>query len=146
LDVGCGALFVEAMVGGALAAAGVWFLTRSLATPWSLLALVLGFVVGMLLALAVVTRFRFHERMHVVDQVHRYPGHERWVAIPSGSWSAGEFEDLRDSCRRHGLGLLEIGRGDRAVEHEQPRVATTSEDLLSAYVRAEWMREQLRSR
>jgi hypothetical protein len=86
-----------------------------------------------LLVMAFALRRTSHEAIHVIDQVHRYPGHERWIAVPRDVLSTGRYEALCKACRRKGVGLLAVGRGGNVTAVVHAQHASPTRELLGEY-------------
>lgn len=142
---GCVAQFLLAgTVGGALGAI-TWWQIRGI---WGVAACGVTFLVSGLAALWLLERSRFFSsRAAVLDQVARYPGNERWLAIAQDALdrSPHALDDLRADCQAAGVGLLGITRRGGSFVYHEATPDRDPGDMMSEYLRGEGMRQELMS-
>lgn len=59
-----------------------------------------------------------HERRNGVQQLRRYQGHEKYLAIPRTVAVRPEAHKIPSACERHGFGLLVVDVAAQSVERE----------------------------
>lgn len=86
------------------------------------------------------------EELAVVEQVRRYPGAERWIALARDQWQrmAPEHHDtLERACRVHGIGLVTVGRLGDVAHHRLAAERRGPGDFLDHYKIGAHVRREL---
>lgn len=142
---GCGALFLATLVGFVIGAgAAGWYVTSRFGGWWGLPAGILSGLLGAFMGMIIVARSSRFITHAVIDQVERYPGAERWIALPQDMMSGDLRQTFCFECRVRGLGLLVVPRRGEPVVEVEPKIVEI-EDPLAYYARATDIRERLRS-
>ena len=87
--------------------------------------------------------------IELLDQIKRYPGNDRWIALPNGVWgklSRDEQDKLRHRCEAQRTGLLLVGRTGTVQALEHPTTEPTPKgvpDYLVCYSAGETIRKDL---
>jgi hypothetical protein len=109
---GCAPMFVLMTTAGIASFAAAMHFASSLGGFRYLIAIG-AFFVGFFLVGQLLHTSKALFTMDVVDQVRKYPAHERWIAVPNDMLGNDyRTADLLALSRRHGIGVLVVSRGD----------------------------------
>jgi len=139
---GCVADFALAFALGTVLAATTWWVLGGF---WGVAAAVVAFLGTAVLVVRVLDRFRlFVTRAPVIDQVARYPGNERWVAVPQDAVRRTlTFDELREDCRRAGVGIIGIPHRGAPVWHLDAARNKDAGNKLMEYMRGDKLLKDL---
>ena len=144
---GCLPILGVAMRCAGAAAAGAWRLAGTDHAGVRLVATVGVSVVVFVVALDLLLRSAVFSAIAVIDQVKRYPAHERWIALPSERSLSKYAEAVMVRCTREGIGLLSVRRGGEAQILVEPRrQVIRSRNWLTEYKRGAELEDRLRSK
>lgn len=127
-----GRLLTLALIVGLSAALGYQWYFNALNT-----LLLLGlFVFGSWLISLIIQRLElsFLGSVGAIEQLARYPANEKWIAIGEDSIVKPEaYRQLRQQCRKSGVGLIMVTRTGKIRLKEIPRPRHTFNNYLSSY-------------
>ena len=144
---GCLPILGLAILLAGVAAVGAWQLVGTNHSGVRLFATVGASVVVFVAALDLLLRSAVFSAIAVVEQVKRYPAHERWIALPSERSLTKYAKAVMVRCTREGIGLLSVRSGGEAqILVEPTRQATPSRNWLTEYKRGAELEVRLRSK
>lgn len=134
------------MLGGVLASLAIYFVPFGPAGVWRVVLTAVAFVIAFVVCGDLASQSSHVFSLKVVEQVLRYPGHERWIAVPSAMLADEDLKRvLWARCKTQGLGLLTVERGGRVTPIEEPSGSSGDSDLLGEYRAADEIRAALAS-
>ena len=121
--------------------------TESWFVRW-ILPLLVFLSIGFLFVI-ITSEHHLYQGIDVIQQVKRYPANERWIALSVDAYKklGDEMQQsLQKSCRREGIGLLQVGRNGNVKRFQDPQMKSSHKgyaDYLACYAREDKIRKML---